>query len=186
VLELHVEEAGVCAVRVTVSGLGFFFFSLLTVFFRKNQSCDYCRSRKIRCAETREGSKRKRDRVEDGGSEKKRPKGKGKAREVDDEGEAEWRKRMELRMAEMETRLMARLDRGFKSLSRRLLALEQLADQDWEELVGKPDPVESEEGSESDTEMGEGDGEDTRDEEMVAEVLAEDAAEDVAEGRMEE
>jgi hypothetical protein len=131
---------------------------------------------------TEEASKRKRDRGEDGGPERKRSKGKGKARETDDEDDAEWRRRMELRMAEMEDNLMKRLDRGFASLRRRMYALEQQMDGEWKETVGGKTPEESEPGSdidsEEDTEMGEDEEGDTRDEESVVEV--------VAEGRMEE
>ena len=132
---------------------------------------------------TEEASKRKRDRGEDGGPERKRSKGKGKAKETDDEDDAEWRRRVELRMAEMEERIMARLDRGFASLRRRMYALEQQMDGEWKETVARKTPEESDAGSEvdteEDTEMGEDEeGGDTRDEESVAEV--------VAEGRMEE
>ena len=81
---------------------------------------------------------------------------------------------MELRVVEMEERVMARLDRGFKYLSRRMLALEQLVDEEWKEIVGRPDPEEPEE----DTEMGE----EARDRESGADEVAEKVAED----RMEE
>ena len=97
---------------------------------------------------------------------------------------------MELRVAEMEERLMARLEKGVKSLHRRMLGLEQLVDDDWRAL-GKSDPTESDGETEGGSGMGEGDGEDARDEEMVAEEVAEKAggeemAEDVAEDAMEE
>jgi hypothetical protein len=178
VLELRVEEVGVCSVGVSVRTLFFSLLAFANVLLRKNQSCDNCRNRKVRCAQTEEASKRKRDRAEDGGSEKKRSKGKGKAGEADNEDEAEWRRRMELRAAEMEERIMARLDRGFASLRRRMLALEQQVDTEWREILAKADPEESDGGSEADTEMGEGDGEDTRDKESVAEEVAGEVAGD--------
>jgi len=89
-------------------------------------------------------------------------------------------------MAEMEERIMARLDRGFASLRRRMYALEQQMDTEWKETVGGKTPEESEPGSdidsEEDTEVGEDEEGDTRDEESVAEGVAEGVAED----RMEE
>jgi hypothetical protein len=180
VLELHVEEARMCSVGNTVSELLLFFFFLANDFFRKNSSCDYCRNRKIRCAGTEAESKRKRDRAGSGGPERKRKRSeaKGKQKAETEEDGAEWRRRMELRVAEMEERIMARLDRGFRHLGRRMLALEHLVDEDWAELVGRPDPEESEGESEEDTEMG--NGEESGDGESEAEV------EEVAGDAMEE
>ena len=77
---------------------------------------------------------------------------------------------------------MARLDRGFASLRRRMLALEQQMDGEWKETVARKTPEESEPGSEidseEDTEVGEDEEGDTRDEESVAEVVAEDQMEE--------
>jgi len=181
VLALRDEEGGVRS--VAVSRFYFPVCFLANVLLRKNQSCDNCRNRKVRCAQTEEDSRRKRNRTEDGGSEKKtkKSKGKGKAKETDDEeDEAEWRRRMELRLAEMEVRVMARLDKGFRSLHRRMLGLEQLVDDDWRAL-GKPDPTESDGATEGGSEMDEDEGEDKRDEEAVTEKMAGNVAEDAME-----
>src|ERR1700679_2638815 len=91
-------------------------------------------------------------------------------------------------MAEKDKNLMRRLDRGFRSLRRRMKGLEQQMDTEWKETVGGKTPEESEPGSdidsEEDTEVGEDEEGDTRDEESVAEGVAEGVAGGVAGGRV--